>query len=247
MMGLGYLGHGGSASSSSNLSALAPPFTVDRSNSKLNSNPIVHFTDSPYAAAFDETWLYPHSTASRPDFVSNLDPEVDSPSLPLTNDYRYPGSQSINPQSHWSTLNPTPKTATDAFSYPVGAKPYYPLYVSPEPCYDPLLNSGGALMDVSPQVDYTRSLSPLECTPQWGGFWNGLPDEKRGKRVELDGSFYSVEKNISGSHVYKNYINQGVHSDEERANMKKIVPFHWENVPMFLEEQTLLVLQVLCS
>ncbi|CAK9158255.1 unnamed protein product [Ilex paraguariensis] len=232
MMGVGYLGSGGPSSSSSNLSALAPPFTVDRSNPKSNSNPLVHFNDSLYAAPFNQTWVYPYSTAPRPDFVSNPDLEVDSirtTSLPLANDNGYPGSGSINPSGHWSTLHPTAKTGRDAFSYSVEAKPYCHPYVLPmvdddsplvainEPSYDLLSTSGHSRLNVSPQVDYTQSLSPLEYKPQWSGFWTGLADAKRSKRIELDGSSYSEEKNGSGSHVYKPYIKQGARTDEGRS------------------------------
>ncbi|KAA8533520.1 hypothetical protein F0562_031046 [Nyssa sinensis] len=228
-MGLGSLGNGGSSSSSSNLSASAPPFSVDRSNPKP---PLFHLTES-FSSSF-HNWQYSHSSASTPDFFGNPVTEVDSirtTYLPSMNDHLYSGSQSISsPSTHWPPLNPTVKNETNAFSYlqysggiptnHVDSKPYYPSYVPPvdddtplvslnEPSYDLLSSSLVVPLDGSSQVDYTESLSGLEYTTQWGGFWNGLADREQGKRLELDRSFCSEEMDVAGSYAYKDYMKQG--------------------------------------
>ncbi|XP_059628917.1 uncharacterized protein LOC132271534 isoform X1 [Cornus florida] len=242
MMGLGSLGNGGSTSSSSNLSALAPPFTVDRSNPKPMSNPLVNFTEPPYAVPFNSSsqyWSNSYSSASRPDFFSNVNPEVDSirtTCVASVTSFGFSGSQSINsPSANWSPLNPSAKDAIDV-SYLrysgdiptslVESKPFYPPYVSPvvdhdtpllalnEPSFDLLPMSHVVPSDVPSQVDYTRSLSGLEYTPHWGGIWNGLANEEHGKRVELERNFCSEEMNIAGSYVYSNYMEQGAHIAE---------------------------------
>lgn len=226
-MGLGYLGNGGP--SSSNLSPLAPPFTVDRSNPKSNSNPLTIFTEPPpYGVPFTSSlhnWQYPQPSASRPDFISKFDSEVDSirtTSLPSANDYCYLGSESINPPStQWAPPNPSVSNSSNPLSYLGAPKQYYPPYASQvvddnsslvgvnEANYDLLSNSGLVPMVGSSQVDYTQGLSGVEFPPPWGGFWNGLAEGKRGKRTEADGSFRLEEADLSGSIVYKDYKKQG--------------------------------------
>ncbi|KAL7183474.1 hypothetical protein ACSBR2_025808 [Camellia fascicularis] len=239
MMGIGSLGNVGSSSSSSssNLSALAPPFTVDRSNPKPNSNPLAHFTESPYVpfnSSFPN-WQYSHSSASGTNLYSNIDFGVDSirtTCVPSAKDYSYLGSNSVNsPTPHMPPLNPNVSSATDSFTFlqyssgipsnRVEVEPYYPPFVSTlveddnplvalnEPSYDLLSNSCVAPLDGSFQVDYTQSLSGLEYTPQWGGFWNRLADGEQGEQVEPDGRFCSDGTNFAGSYVYENYMKQG--------------------------------------
>ncbi|KAE9451760.1 hypothetical protein C3L33_16314, partial [Rhododendron williamsianum] len=216
MMGFGTSGNGGSSSPLSNLSASAPPFSVDRSNSKPNSiNPPVNFSEPPYALPFHSSfpnWQYSHHpSASRPDFYPNHRSEVDSirtTCLPSTD-----------------VTNPNFGAASDSFSFlqyssevpskHVGDKSYYPPFVSPvieddvplvalnEPSYD-LLSSSLAPLDGPIQVDY----SDLEYMPQWDSSWSGLSDLEQGKRVGLGGSFCAEDKNIAGSYVYKNYMKQ---------------------------------------
>ncbi|KAA8540105.1 hypothetical protein F0562_026797 [Nyssa sinensis] len=238
MMGLGSLGNGGSSSSSSNLSALAPPFTVDRSNPRPNSNPLMHFTESPYAVSFNSSlhnWQYSHSSDSRPDFFSNPVTEGDyiqTTCLPSLSDYRYSGSQSIpSPSTHWPPLSPGVKNATGDFSFLqysadvatslVDSKPYYSPYVTPvvddgtplvafnEPSNDLLCSSHVVPLEESSQVDYTQSLSGLEYTPQWGGIWSGLVDGEQGKQTEPNSSLCSKEMNVAGPYAYQNYMKQG--------------------------------------
>ncbi|KAK3042832.1 hypothetical protein RJ639_001105 [Escallonia herrerae] len=229
-MGLGYVGYGGS-SSSSNLSPLAPPFTVDRSNSNPNSNPLVHFTEPPYAAVPFNSWQYPHSSSSRTDFyASNSDVDsIRTASLPSASDYGTVGLDPINPPNpRWAPLDASAGTnkGIHSFSYLGDPKPYYPPYASPvvnddaplmslnEANFDSLVTSGLLPMDGSSRVDYTQTLTGLEYPPQWGGFWNGLAEGKRGKRMDVDGSFCSEETNITDLLVYNNYAKKGAHAAE---------------------------------
>lgn len=233
MMGLGYLGNGGGPSSS-NLSPLAPPFTVDRSNPKANpnsnTNPLATFTEpTPYGVPFSSSlhnWHYSQPSVSRPDFVSDFESEVNSvrtTSLPLGNDYCYLGSESINPPStQWAPPNPSVSNTTNPFSYLGGANQYYPPYGSQvvddnsslvgvnEVGYDLLSTAGIVPMVGSSQVDYTQGLSTVEFPPPWGSFWNGLGEAKRGKRAEADGSSHLEEVDLSGSLAYKDNKKQGI-------------------------------------
>ncbi|KAI3457925.1 hypothetical protein Pfo_014588 [Paulownia fortunei] len=221
MMGLGPMGSGAgganSSSSTSNLSALAPPFTVDRLNPKPNSNPLVNYSDSPYAVEpFSHAWQYARPSAPRPELV------IDSTgitSVPLSDDYRFSASASISPSStHWSVLSPVTKPSVSAFAYGGEVKPYYSPYVPPLVGDDSLfVEDGGPRYNVVPtsglsvtsQIDYTQSLFDLEYGPRWVDSL-GFDDGKRAKRVELDGSFLSEKANVGGSHSYKNQLNQGL-------------------------------------
>ncbi|KAL2540316.1 Uncharacterized protein Adt_01294 [Abeliophyllum distichum] len=227
MMGLGSMGSGvggNSSSSTSNLSALAPPFTVERSNPKLNSNPIVHFSDSSYATAPDgQTWKYPHPSAPRPEV--NIDStRIDS--LPFT----YSNLTPITlPSTDWSALSPNAKTSAGAFSYAGEVKPYRSPYVSPMvgkdspavfdygPIYDLKPGSGP---DISSQIDYTQSLSGLEYAQRGDDAW-AFDDGKLAKQIELDGIFTSKKVNIGDSLVSKSYISPGVHNIEYGNNCKE--------------------------
>ncbi|KAI5657494.1 hypothetical protein M9H77_26287 [Catharanthus roseus] len=227
MMSLGSFGGGGPSSSppTSNLSALAPPFTVDRSNSKPSASPLLQFSESPYATGFSHTWQYANPAASGLDAYQKSELEADSTNItPMSsaNDYhfRYSVSESNNtPSNCWSTLNSTAKTSTDPFLYDSEVGTYYPPYVSPvadegtplvalsDPSYDVLPSSGLVSANASSQVDYTQSLSGLEYTPSWGGICYGLVDTKRGKHAELDGSFIKDKSNASVSVAFTNYLN----------------------------------------
>ncbi|XAR52114.1 hypothetical protein NMG60_11020019 [Bertholletia excelsa] len=226
MMGLGVLGSGSSSSSSSNLSPLAPPFTVDRTNPRPSSSQLVQFKEASFGMPFQSSfhsWQYPHSSASRSDLYSNLRSEVDSirtTCLPSPDDSRFMGSRSA------ASSNAT--AVTDAFAFTgytndknvpnnrLEAKPFYPSFASPddgtaltEANYDLLSTYLGAPLNRSSLDDYTQGLSGLECTPQWGSFWNGFSNAQQGKLVELDGRFCSEETNVAASCVYEDYIKQG--------------------------------------
>lgn len=127
--------------------------------------------------------------------------------------------------------------ATDAYSFPeyldsvttslVEAKPYYPSYVSSaicedsplaglnEPGYDLLSASRVGPLNGSSVDDYTRSLSGLDYSTQWGGFWNGLTDLESGRQTGFDGSFCSKESNVTSSSIYKDYVKQGAATSKD--------------------------------
>lgn len=257
MMGLGYWGGGGgpspsssssssaaagaaSSSASSNLSASAPPFTVERFSLRPpSSNSSVQFSDSqPYAAAH-ATWQYsspyPPAPTSRSHVYQQSDLNLDSTritSVPIGNDYHFgfsvPQSNSDPQTTHWSTVNPCVKSSSSAtFSYDAKADSYYPPYVSSvvdhdspllaltEPSYNTLPSSGlGSSPNVPSQVDYTQSLSGLEYPPHWHTGWNGLVDAKRGKQAELDFGFPLDITNTGDSRAYGSHMNQGYHAVE---------------------------------
>ncbi|XP_043715670.1 uncharacterized protein LOC122664051 isoform X2 [Telopea speciosissima] len=242
MMGFGSFGHGSSASSS-NLSPLAQPFTVDRSLPKPNLNPLVPLGEDPYSysyrPAFDN-WLHLHPHTSLPDSFSspNSYSESDSihvPNLSRVSNHGHYGSQSIT--SFGTHMKP--KTATSSVvSFPydqqqsdsirttfVEAKPYYPQYPSAaihdetspvvlnESACDMLSVSNFAPLDENYHTGYTGSFS-VGYMDQWSGFCDGLPDEEQGRRKGLDGNSF-----VSGNHgtvsiTEKSFLKQGTLASE---------------------------------
>ncbi|KAH6811606.1 hypothetical protein C2S51_025368 [Perilla frutescens var. frutescens] len=220
MMGLNSMGSGGGNSSTSNLSASAPPFTVDRLNPKPNSNPLLHYSDSPYVVEpFSHPSQYAHLSAPRPE------PAIDSSeiiSAPVSDGYRFSASASVSPSStQWPTHNS---------GYGGDAKPYYSPYVPPLLGEDRLLvEDEGSRYNVAPapglngtsQHDYSRSLFDLEY-PRWADSL-GFDDGKRAKRSEVDGKFSSEKLYVgsSGSHGYENQLYRGGHGSENRNKFKQ--------------------------
>ncbi|KAL9163001.1 hypothetical protein ABFS82_06G014100 [Erythranthe guttata] len=219
MMGLGPMGSGAggySSSSTSNLSALAPPFTVDRFNPKPNSNPMLHYSD-PYAVdSFSHEWQYPIPSAPTPELA------IDSTGLrspPFCDDYQFSASATISPSTtpHWLTFAPNTEASNSAFAYGGDVKPYYSPYAPPLVGEDSLLvkderahynvvpTSG---LNVTSPIDYTQSLFDLECGPRWIDSLR-LDDGKRAKRVGLDGSFSSERANAGGSTSFKYELSLG--------------------------------------
>ncbi|KAL8095619.1 uncharacterized protein LOC141688931 isoform X2 [Apium graveolens] len=229
MAGFGYFGNGGfPSSSSSNLSPLAPPFTVDRSNSKANLNSLSNFTETsqPYGVTFSSSlhnWQFSHSSSQGTDYISHCGSENDSlrtTSVPSANDFSYLGSELVNsPTVHWAPPNRnTTDPASNQFSCGGATKRYYAPYVSQaiddnvslpglnEVNYDLLSTSGLVPIVGTSQVDYSQGLSSLEFPPQWGGYWNGLSHGKRGKRTDITGSFHLEGTDLPGSHAYQDYL-----------------------------------------
>ncbi|XP_011075880.1 uncharacterized protein LOC105160266 isoform X2 [Sesamum indicum] len=228
MAGLGSIGcgaGGNSSSSSSNLSALAPPFTVDRLNTQPNSNPLLHYPDPPYSVeSFSHAWQYARPSAPGPELV------VDSTgiaSVPLSDEYRFSASPT---STHWSAISPGTRTPVSAFAYGGEVKPYYSSPYAPSLVgedsllvkdegshYNAVPTSG---LSVTSQFDYTQSLFDLEYGHQWvDGL--GFDDGKRAKRVELDGSFSSEKANVGASYSYNNQLNQGGCVTENRNKSKE--------------------------
>jgi len=210
----GYNNGGGSSSSSSNLSASAPPFTVDRSAAK----PLLDLTEPTYPVSLNSSlhnWVTSnsHIPNSRPDLFPIPNLEFDSSPSPLAFGYSSPTSQ-MPSMSH-----PHVSASTDAVLHGQGnpsiveAEPYYPSsYVSPAIAIDGSLKipnqSGYELFSTShvgtsngsSRDDYSQSLVVLDHTAQWSGLWEGVTDWHQSKKMQLDGGFSAKE----------NFINQGI-------------------------------------
>lgn len=223
MMGLGSLGNGGSSSSFSNLSPLAPPFTVDRSNSKPNSNQLLNFSDSSYTGTvpFGQSWQYADPSAAGYNFFPKHEIVTDSvPTTCMPLPPEFSPSDSVKPSSNlWSTSNPTANASTDAYSF--GHEGYYGPYVPSivnndhpsaafnEPSLDVLPNSGNIPVNASSQVDYTQSLSGLEYPVSHWSFFSKVADGKQDERKGVDGSFSLGKVNADASFGYRNCMSQG--------------------------------------
>lgn len=241
MTGFGSYGNGGPypySSSPSSLSALAPPFTVDRSVPKPISSPLVDVTETPYVAPLNSSshnWLPSHPPITGSNFFANPTPEFNS--LPSSNAYRYAGSLTVDPpNTTLPPLNTITPGSSNAFTYDqsldavatsfVEAKPYYPSYLSPtihgdsplvvpdQPSYDWLSTTHFAPLDGCSHKDYTQRPPDLKYNAQWGGLWNGLAEWEQGKQGDFDGSFCSKKTDVSGSFLYKNFMNQGMYSPQ---------------------------------
>lgn len=221
------LGSGGSSlSSSSNLSPLAQPFTVDRfNNSKPTLNP--HLNESPYSLPSSQSWQYtPHISASRSGFLSEN--SMETTSVPLADEKSV--SQSADPSSsYWSTQTFGANSLMDEFSYISEGRPYYLPYASPVVSNNtPFLPINEATPDVGPtsgvqpgsvssQVDYTQSLAGLHYSHSSSGVWNGLAHKKMGKKMQGNANLSFDNAIAGGSKHFKSPINQGAHALECRA------------------------------
>ncbi|XP_060204010.1 uncharacterized protein LOC132632193 [Lycium barbarum] len=195
MMGLGSFGNGGS----SNLSPLAPPFTVDRSNSKQ----VLNFTDSNYNTGTvqpfgQQSWQYTADpSVNGYNFFPNNEMVTDS--MPKTCMPEFSPTDSVKVSSIWSTSNPTVNASSDAYSGYY--TPYVPSVVkNNEPSFDVLPNSGNIAVNVSSQVDYTQSLSGLEYPVSHWSFWNKVAEGKQDERKGV---------NAGASFGYMNSMSQG--------------------------------------
>lgn len=246
MMGFGPYGSGSNGGSylsptSSNLSASAPPFTIDRSGPKNPSCPLVDLTEPSYPGppmnSSLHNWLPSRSPTSEPKFFSSHQFELNS--VPSSNAYGYGGLQTIessNLNAHLAHLSTTVSASVDGFSYCqssdsgatgfVEAKPYYPSYLSPasrkegplgipdHTSYDWLSSSSSsrvAALDGSSKIDYSKKILDSEFPGQWSGMWNGFAEWKQGKQGQLDGSLCSKETGRPVSAMYENYMNQGIY------------------------------------
>ncbi|XP_051143054.1 uncharacterized protein LOC127259633 [Andrographis paniculata] len=209
MMNLSSMGSGfggNSSSSSSNLSALAPPFTVDRLNPNFNSSPLLHYSDSPsMVEPFSHAWEYARPSAPGPELVIRSTGET---GVHLADGYRFstPAPMSLS-SGQWSAPSPGTQASGSAFVYGGEIKPYYPTYNSPMVEEDtPLVPNQGSQYNFGPaagtshtsQLDYTRSSFDLPYGPRWGHS-SGFDDGKRAKRVEPDRNFF-YDNGGSNSH-----------------------------------------------
>ncbi|CAK7324289.1 unnamed protein product [Dovyalis caffra] len=217
--------NGGGSSSSSNLSASAPPFTVDRSVAK----PLLDLTEPTYPVSLNSSlhnWVTSnsHSPNSRPDLFPITNLEFDS--LPSANAFAY-----SSPTSHVPSMNhPLVSASTDAVLYGqsnpsiVEAEPYYPSsYVSPaigsdvplkmphQSGYELLATSHVGTSNGSSRDDYPQSLVGLDHPTHWSGLWEGVTDGHQSKKMQLDGGFC----------VKENFINQGFSSFKDMSKWEE--------------------------
>lgn len=233
-MGFGSYGNNGgpySSPSSSNLSALAPPFTIDRSPT-TGYMPLVDLLEQTSKtgplnnSSSLHNWLPPRSPTSEANFFSDPNLELNSVVSSPNNPYNYASLSTQLP--HLST---TVSASADAFTYAQSgdnvAKPYYPSYLSPparkdgslvipdQSSYDWLSSCShvaAATLDGSSNKDYSQRSSDLEYTAQWGGLWNGFSEWKPGKQGLFDGSFSRTKENdVPVSSIYEDYLNQETH------------------------------------
>ncbi|CAH9110107.1 unnamed protein product [Cuscuta europaea] len=197
MFGLGVLSTGGS-SSSSNLSPLAEPFTVDRSsNLKFNSNFSYSHEDSMKTASVQESSISQSAIPSSPYW-----PAQSLGANTSIDDFSYvsEGRRPYYPVSHASQLVSSNTPSLSAINEP-----------GPE-----LLPTSGVVPGcVSSQVNYTQSLAGLQYSHS-SGVWNGLADNMElGKHMGGSGSLCFDIATAGGSNLLKNPIKQGgVHSLE---------------------------------
>ncbi|XP_042489703.1 uncharacterized protein LOC122069698 [Macadamia integrifolia] len=238
-MAFGSFSHGSSASSS-NLSPLAQPFTVDRFLPKPNLNPLVPFGEDPYLHSYPpafDNWHHLPPPTSLPDSFSCSNSYSDSasthaPNLSCATNYGYYGSQSIN--SFGTHIKPNTATSS-VVSFPydqqqsesirttlVEAKPYYPQYpslsihddTSPvvlnESACDMLSASSFAPFDGAYHTGYTGGFS-VDYMDQWNGFCDSLPDEEQGRRKGLDGNSLISRNYGTISMTDKSSLKQGMY------------------------------------
>lgn len=219
MMGFGsYGGNGGSSSLSSNLSALAPPFTVERPITKPNTSPLVDLVEPKFDAP--QNWVNP----SRTDYFSDLD------SVPFAKPYRYTSPKTFTqPQTAAGpSLDTFVSASNDAFSYSqnpdgfknefVEAEPYYPSYFSPSVQHPaPKL----VATFIGPSTD--PKLSGSENKTQWGGLWEDFPDWRHSKKVDVGRNFYSNEMNMASPTNFKDRMNSETQAPKEVKTFEELV------------------------
>ncbi|XP_077248321.1 uncharacterized protein LOC143887955 [Tasmannia lanceolata] len=196
MMGYGSFGQG----SSSTLSPLAPPFTVDRSFPKPKPKdpydfPLTH-----------ENWLHLHPPTSISDPISETDSIHVSYGSSNRSTHLFPYDQGSN----WSThLFPYDQGSKSVASSLVESEPYYPQY--PSEIHG---DSGGSLiasLDGSNQNDCARSLSDFSySSSKWTSPWSGAFEGEHGKKKEGDvGLSWKDVKGKAVSSNFRNLIEKG--------------------------------------
>ncbi|XP_024025659.1 uncharacterized protein LOC21386167 isoform X2 [Morus notabilis] len=234
MIGFGSYGNNGgpySSPPSSNLSASAPPFTIDRSPN-TGYMPLVDLleqssrTGTLNNSSSLHNWLPPRSPTSETNFFSDPNLELNSVASP-NNPYNY---ASLN--THLPHLSTSVSASADAFSYAQCgdgvAKPYYFSFLSPptqkdgslvvpdQTSYDWLSSSSHVAvtaLDGSSNKDYSQRSGDSKKPAQWGGLWNGFSEWEQGNQGLFDGSFCcSKESDIPVSSMYENFMNQETHS-----------------------------------
>lgn len=231
-MGFGSLGDGSgenSSSSISNLSALAPPFTVDRLNLNpiLSSNPVLNYSELSYAVEpYSHTSQFASPSAPRHEL--DIHP-TETRSMPL-NDYQISDSMFLGPSGvHWSD---------SAFVYGGGVKTYY------SPSVLPMIGEGSTINEydgqssnaISPSgltasspFGYNQSLFDLEYGPRWADNV-AFSDSMRVKTVGLGRDFSSKNVSVGGSQGYKLQESQGIYDIPFGQKSQEVSGVHCGNV-----------------
>ncbi|XP_022984354.1 uncharacterized protein LOC111482682 [Cucurbita maxima] len=197
------VGNGGSPSSFSNLSPLAPPFTLDRSVSKPFPTPLLDMTEPSFGVGVGagagagvllnsslHNWLPSTSKTSGLDFVSSSTSEFDW--FPFSSGSTYPRSQPMMEPSdnHGPLLGRLTMSTTDRSLYghssdglttSIGkAKPYYPSYASTS------CNKGGPMVLVD-QPSYNWPLhshvATFDVPPCADLSWGSSGSERSGEEA----------------------------------------------------------------
>ncbi|XP_073131476.1 uncharacterized protein [Henckelia pumila] len=239
MMGFGSVGEGSgenSSSSISNLSALAPPFTVDRLNLNpmLSSNPILNYSELSYAVEpYSQTSQFASPSAPRHEL--DIHP-TETTSMPL-HDHQISDSRYLGPSGvHWSD---------SAFAYGGGVKPYY------SPSVPPMIGEGSNINEydgqssnaISPsglsvsssQLGYNQGFFDLEYGPRWAdnvGFSDGM----RVKTVGLGGEISSKNASVGGSHSYKIQESLGIYDIPFGQKPQEVLGVHCGNLNRVSDE-----------
>ncbi|KAL9682502.1 hypothetical protein QQ045_014301 [Rhodiola kirilowii] len=209
-------GHGG-FTASSNLSPLAPPFTVDRATSRsdLNINALPYGT--PYTASHTN-WGQSHAKDYEPSPVSEA-----FLSSYITNSSIYSASPSAKPQID-HVVFPSPLPDSISFSQfpsslinndfrdgnyyaPPSAWDKSSVMVQNELGYKSSsnLNSVGIT-----QVNYTQSLYGLQYPPsQWDHSWDGGLDLETAGKNKFIGRIDPEAPNFTSASTYSNYFKEG--------------------------------------
>ncbi|KAF5186350.1 Peroxidase, partial [Thalictrum thalictroides] len=205
MKGFSPVGHGGPFSSSSNLSPLAPPFTVDPSFPRPTSNPLGHTN------FHDPGYCDPHYTFSAMPSQHNWQSPTFTP-----NGFGNPNPSSISGHSsapiHPPIVPPATANPSPIVSLTLGTKPIRPIGAPPASAYGQSSTNFFNRQSVSghfhPQYpssvqDNCNSLDLNECasafptTAPIGGFWNEMSSSEHWKgkdmNVSLPPSYASLE------------------------------------------------------
>ncbi|KAI4307014.1 hypothetical protein L6164_030250 [Bauhinia variegata] len=217
------------SSSSSNLSAFAPPFSVNRSPSKDVSAPYADLAESADAIPSNQV---PVDCGYGYHYFSNPVRELDS--TPSSKAYGYSVSQIIDqPNTQLPHFNPAGVVFKDSFASDqcsnivkaslVDGQPYYPSHNgSSSMAHNPWSPAAGySTFDGSPCSDSTKIPSETGgYSSQKGGPWNQFAEfnQDKSKQVELGKSFCSMEANATGSFIEGNLVSKGCQDVNDSTN-----------------------------
>ncbi|KAK4277659.1 hypothetical protein QN277_015621 [Acacia crassicarpa] len=224
MKGVGYYDDRAYYPSSSNLSAFAQPFSVNKTTPNDVSAPYVDFVES--ADATPSNHFPVHSRPYGYDFFSSPVRELDS--TPSSKAYGYSVSQVLDlPTSQLPHFNTLGLASKDTFAYDqpsnniksslLEAQPYYPSYIPPS---THVVNP--AAPDHWSSLDDTQNKSE-GYSGQRVGFWNQFAEFNQGNsssQLEAGGSFCSKEANLAGPINEENLVNHG-YQDVKASNSGK--------------------------